>query len=73
MASIECLGSTDNVVEFLISAFARLPKNTLHIINLGSCYGNTFDIRLVAGCDSIPLSQAENDVWRALRAGILYL
>jgi histidine kinase len=72
LSLIEKMGFTDNVVEFLVSALGRLPENTLRIINLGSCYGNTFDLRLVAGCASIPLEQAENDLWIAIRFGMTF-
>jgi predicted ATPase len=69
LLSIGNMRSTDNVVEFLVSALGRLPEHTLRIINLGSCFGNSFDLRLIAGCASVPLAQAENDVWNAMRSG----
>ena len=63
------LGQTENVVEFLVTDLERLPENTLRTINWGACFGNSFDIRLLSGSMSIPISTAENDLWVALRAG----
>jgi predicted ATPase len=67
---VDALGFTDNVVDFLVTTMGKLPENTLKIITVGSCFGNTFDIRHVAGATSTTLSQVENGIWQALRDGI---
>ena len=70
MSSIELLGSTDNVVDFLVSALEKLSTKALQIINLGACFGNSFDLRLVTGLTSIGLYDAEQCLWNPLRAGM---
>jgi predicted ATPase len=66
------MGSTDNVVEFLVAALGRLPENTLKTINLAACFGNTFDARFVSECASLPLQQVESNLWHALRSGKIF-
>jgi histidine kinase len=63
------LGSTDNVLDFLVSAMTRLPTSALALIKLASCFGNCFDIRHVACNEHIEVSQAELDIWQAEKEG----
>jgi histidine kinase len=67
--AIEKLGSTENVLLFLIAAIANLPEKTLSILTLGSCFGNTFDIRLISAVLSVTLVEVENNMWVLLREG----
>jgi PAS domain S-box-containing protein len=51
---IQELQITDNVVDLLIARLQRLSNETQHILRLGACIGNTFDIRtlrLITDCE----------------------
>jgi predicted ATPase len=62
--------STDNVVDFLVSTMSRLPRSTLTLIKMGSCFGNNFDIRHVTASCHLDMSQAELDIWQAEKEGL---
>jgi len=45
---IETLNITDNVVELMIGNLKKLPESAQHVLRLGACMGNHFDLKTLS-------------------------
>lgn len=60
LTKIQAQKVSDNVVEFLLATLRELPQETQHILQLGACIGNLFDLKSLAIIsDKLPANVAE--------------
>ena len=71
LASIRRLESTDNVVELMASKIARLPAAGQRALQLGACFGHTFELRQLARVIGESARAVATTLWTALEAGLL--
>lgn len=63
--------SSENVVELVVSKLERLPEATQHLLTLGACIGNVFDLHTLSIISETGLVQVANDLWPAIKSGFL--
>lgn len=62
---------TDNVVDLLTAKLKRLSEPTRHALQEFACLGNHADLDLLALVRGQTEEQVEQDLWEALRSGLL--
>ncbi len=71
LKKIEEMVSDEDVVEFLIKQLNQLPLETLEIIKLASCIGDTFDLGTLSSLSQKPLFKITELLWPTVKQGFL--
>ncbi len=71
LASLKNQSASDNVVDLLLHRLSSLPKETLDILSVASCFGHSFDLRQLAPVMKLDLEQCHNRLTAALREELL--
>lgn len=69
---IEQLGSSDNVVDLMVSEMEKLPETTRELLRLGACIGNTFNLKSLAIISEQSLIKTAKELWPAVKIGLLF-
>ncbi|MEW5854789.1 MAG: AAA family ATPase [Myxococcota bacterium] len=72
VARIEEQGYTDNVVDFMVQKLGRLPPDTQEALRSAACVGGKGQLQTLALVRGTSEEQAREDLWDALREGLLY-
>ncbi|APR78348.1 Sensory box histidine kinase [Minicystis rosea] len=62
---------TENVLELMGTTIRRLPKRTQRVLMVASCLPGKIEIGLLAAIDRAPVAAVSNELWSALREGLL--
>ena len=62
---------TDNVVEFMVTKLKTLPLPTQHLLRLGACIGNSFDLQTLAIIAELSPATVAEELWPAVEEGLL--
>ncbi|MCH8046552.1 MAG: AAA family ATPase [Planctomycetes bacterium] len=68
---IEATNMTDNVVDLMIQRIAELPADTQESLRIGSCIGNSFDLRTLSTVSAQSFVQTCRTLWPAVESGLL--
>ena len=71
LAGAEALTATDNVVDLLVGAVAKLPPETVRMLAAAACMGARIDLALLADVIDQPIDETARRLWSALRDGWL--
>jgi predicted ATPase/serine phosphatase RsbU (regulator of sigma subunit) len=70
-ARIEVAVASDNVVDLLIARLRRLSEAARHVLTLGACIGQEFDLAALSLIWERPRADLTPALWEALREGLL--
>ncbi|MEC5423105.1 trifunctional serine/threonine-protein kinase/ATP-binding protein/sensor histidine kinase [Virgibacillus sp. C22-A2] len=62
---------SDTIIDFLLKRIKRLPKETNEIVQLASCFGNRFDIKLLAAIAGESYEKVAEKLWEGLEKGLV--
>ncbi|HID99394.1 MAG TPA: serine/threonine-protein kinase PknK, partial [Thiotrichaceae bacterium] len=68
---IAALDMTSNVVELMASKIKQLPTQTLEVVKLASCIGNSFDLKTLSIIYQHSQLDTLDDLWQAIEEGLL--
>ncbi len=71
LAAIHAEGISDNVVDLMLDKLAALPETARHLLRLGACIGNSFDLKTLSIISELPQSEVARRLWPAVKAGLL--
>jgi len=71
LETIKAQAITNNVVELMLGKMQKLPDNTQHMLQLGSCIGSLFDLQTLSIISEKTMSEAVKLLWPALKEGLL--
>ncbi len=57
---------TDNVVEFMIEKLTKIDPDTQQVLKLGSCIGDSFDLKTISYANGDDNQNLLQDLWRAV-------
>jgi predicted ATPase/HPt (histidine-containing phosphotransfer) domain-containing protein len=62
---------SDNVVELMVQRLQRLPPETIEVLRLAACLGNSFELHALARVADAPADQVATALWQAVRERVL--
>ena len=62
---------TDNVIELMASKIAKLPADTVHVLQLAACMGNQFDLSLLSVIYQHTQENTLTALWKAIVEGLI--
>ncbi len=68
---LSAMNLSGDVVELMVGKIQTLPDATQEVLKLAACIGNRFDARTLATVRETPIAQVADDLWEALRAGLI--
>jgi predicted ATPase/serine phosphatase RsbU (regulator of sigma subunit) len=68
---IAALEMTDNVVELMADKISHLPNDTLSVLKLAACIGNTFDLNTLSIIYQQSPQNTLQHLWKAIENGLL--
>jgi predicted ATPase/serine phosphatase RsbU (regulator of sigma subunit)/tRNA A-37 threonylcarbamoyl transferase component Bud32 len=68
---IAALDMTSNVVDLMASKIKELPTQTLEVVKLASCLGNSFDLKTLSLIYQESLLNTLDHLWQAIKEGLL--
>ncbi|MGK7904405.1 MAG: AAA family ATPase, partial [Hormoscilla sp.] len=71
IARVKELSLTDDVVEFMASRLALLPRETQEVLKLAACIGNQFDLATLAIVYEQAIAETAACLWKALQEGLI--
>jgi anti-anti-sigma factor len=71
LARIEGWLGTSDVVTFMAGAIERLSSQAQRFLQLGAAVGHEFDLRTSAIIGEVPMAEAAEHLWEALKAGLI--
>ncbi|TQV85015.1 hybrid sensor histidine kinase/response regulator [Aliikangiella coralliicola] len=71
VAEIDSLQMADNVVDLMTQQIERMPESTQRLLEVASCMGAQFDVRVLALVTGLSLVDACQALWPALQAGLV--
>ncbi|WNG34565.1 AAA family ATPase [Archangium violaceum] len=70
--AVRSRGYSDNVVDFMAGKLRQLPQETLHLLRLAACVGNTFTLQMLARISTqAEVAQVERELEPAFLEGLL--
>lgn len=70
-AQLQQLSITDNVVDLMAAKIQKLPAATQHILKLGACIGNKFELGTLATVNQKSLIETATELWQAIQEGLI--
>ncbi|MCG3773512.1 MAG: Serine/threonine-protein kinase PrkC [Nitrospira sp.] len=71
MAKVMRTGLSSNVVDFVVSRLRKLPSRVQHLLELGSCIGNSFDLKTLCVISELSAGEVGRELIQALKSNIL--
>jgi len=68
---IQAMEVNDNVVDFMISRLHKLPEKTQQVLQMASCIGHTFELKILAAVTQLSPVNTALDLWVAVQEGII--
>jgi predicted ATPase len=71
LEEIERAPVSDNVLDLMVRAIAKLPEATRVLLEAGACIGHRFDLTTLSEVSARSRADATNQLWPALEDGLL--
>lgn len=71
LTKIQALGMTDNVIDLMKDKIQKLKKNTQYALTMASCFGNQFNLSILAIVCKKTIGQTIKDLWPAIKDGLI--
>lgn len=71
ISKIQEVGITDNVIDLMKDKIQKFEKNTRHALSLASCFGNQFNLSILAVVCRQSVSQTFKALWPAIQNGLV--
>ncbi|MDZ8107488.1 MAG: AAA family ATPase [Nostoc sp. DedQUE12a] len=71
IAQVTTQAVTDDVVAFMALQLGKLPPSTQHVLQLGACIGNQFDLETLAIVSEQSQIETAASLWKALQEGLI--
>ncbi|MBP2076730.1 ATP-binding sensor histidine kinase [Oceanobacillus polygoni] len=65
------LPMSDSIIDFILKSINRLPKETIAILQLASCFGNRFGLKALAEIAKLTYMEVMKSLWHGLEAGLV--
>ncbi|MDX1957957.1 MAG: AAA family ATPase [Leptospiraceae bacterium] len=62
---------TNNIVELVSAKINKLSKDTIHILKIASCIGNTFDLKIISMIEKKSIKKISEELWEAMAEGLI--
>ncbi|MBF0442792.1 MAG: serine/threonine-protein kinase PknK, partial [Oligoflexales bacterium] len=68
---VKAADAPENVIDFLIGRFKKLPNETIELLKIAACIGNYFDLKTLKTISNTPINSLAKKLWPALHQGII--